>query len=197
MTCSKCGRDKDLSEFSPKQTSSRGKSLGSQARPVHSWCKRCLRKERQNTTMRRRKEGRCHCGRIPRLGKRSCLKCSSYSVGRLKSLNREQFDRLLQAQNNRCLICQTTTPVNCWCLDHDHQSGKIRGVVCHLCNLTIGLAKEDIFRLQRCLAYLRFHKHLIRHDVGTTIAGVYPQGGLFPDQLKKILGRTAEVTHDQ
>ena len=39
-------------------------------------------------------------------------------------------------------------------IDHDHTTGKFRGVVCRCCNLAIGHAKENQARLRACADYL-------------------------------------------
>ena len=42
-------------------------------------------------------------------------------------------------------------------IDHDHSTGKIRGVICHSCNVALGHAKDSIDVLGYLLAYLRNH----------------------------------------
>ena len=39
-------------------------------------------------------------------------------------------------------------------VDHDHETGKIRGLLCSNCNVAIGLLEEDISRMQSMIAYL-------------------------------------------
>lgn len=46
---------------------------------------------------------------------------------------------LLIAQENRCAACRTDTPgKHGWQTDHDHKTGKVRGILCVRCNTTIG-----------------------------------------------------------
>jgi len=40
------------------------------------------------------------------------------------------------------------------CVDHDHKTGRIRGLVCHACNVALGLAKDDPAVLQGLIDYL-------------------------------------------
>lgn len=68
------------------------------------------------------------------------------------SLDRE---RLLTEQNNLCKICSTDIPGGRgWCLDHDHNSKEIRGVLCHSCNLMLGHSKDNIDILKKAIEYL-------------------------------------------
>lgn len=63
---------------------------------------------------------------------------------------------LLRSQGNRCAICGSSTPggVRDWHTDHDHETGRIRGILCHACNMTLGQSRENIDRLLACVAYL-------------------------------------------
>lgn len=42
-------------------------------------------------------------------------------------------------------------------VDHDHTTGKIRGLLCMKCNRALGLLKDSIFVLEKLLAYRRQH----------------------------------------
>ncbi|MFE9026204.1 endonuclease domain-containing protein [Streptomyces iakyrus] len=39
-------------------------------------------------------------------------------------------------------------------IDHDHVSGRVRGVLCHSCNLALGHFKDDVERIRRAALYL-------------------------------------------
>jgi hypothetical protein len=48
---------------------------------------------------------------------------------------------MLEAQGNMCALCGTDTPAgrhNVWNSDHDHKTGKARGMLCNSCNTTLG-----------------------------------------------------------
>lgn len=64
------------------------------------------------------------------------------------------YYRMLSAQNNGCAIYGTTTPVNgrgniFFDVDHDHTTGRVRGLLCRDCNVTVGVVekKQDKIRL--------------------------------------------------
>lgn len=59
---------------------------------------------------------------------------------------------MTSAQENACAICKGTTST--LCIDHDHSSGVVRGLLCSNCNTGIGLFKDDPTRLSNAIAYL-------------------------------------------
>lgn len=87
-----------------------------------------------------------------------------YSLINKYGLTVKQYVHLLDDQNGRCKICQTIirgtyeTPTGRTklraCVDHDHGSSTIRGLLCHNCNVGIGLFKESIRNLASAIVYL-------------------------------------------
>lgn len=69
----------------------------------------------------------------------------------------EQFDALLEQQSGGCAICRTTTvPTRGnWHVDHCHETGRVRGILCHGCNVALGHLKDRIDLLEAAIAYLR------------------------------------------
>ena len=68
----------------------------------------------------------------------------------------EDYDKMFQEQNGRCLICgseQNGKKKN-FCVDHDHETGKVRGLLCHNCNVTVGLMKDSPSLLRQAADYL-------------------------------------------
>lgn len=73
----------------------------------------------------------------------------------------EQYDMMIKMQNGLCAICEELETakhqngiVKQLSVDHNHKSGKIRGLLCHRCNLSIGLLKEDRKIFINALKYL-------------------------------------------
>ena len=57
--------------------------------------------------------------------------------------------------NQLCAMCGgTPTRAEGWHVDHDHETGGIRGVLCSRCNHAIGLLDEDPQRLRAAADYL-------------------------------------------
>jgi hypothetical protein len=67
----------------------------------------------------------------------------------------EEFRDMLAAQGHRCAICATPAPRGKgWHVDHCHDTGTVRGVLCSLCNVGIGCLGEDPIRFRAAIAYL-------------------------------------------
>jgi hypothetical protein len=70
----------------------------------------------------------------------------------------EYYNKLLEEQGNACAICGSTSSniksTDNFLIDHNHKTGEVRGLLCNYCNLTLGNAKENITRLQKCAEYL-------------------------------------------
>jgi hypothetical protein len=79
------------------------------------------------------------------------------------------LEKVLDRQAGRCAICQLAW-TDCFpakrsrhrsmflhylCIDHDHKTGRVRGLLCNSCNTAIGLLEEDEARCYRAVAYLR------------------------------------------
>ena len=67
------------------------------------------------------------------------------------------YEEMLKAQNGACAICLGVPNGRDLCIDHNHETGKVRSLLCDLCNRTLGQAGDDPILLERMAAYLRFH----------------------------------------
>lgn len=69
----------------------------------------------------------------------------------------EDYDKMLMRQNGKCAICATREPGGSgkhFMVDHDHSTGKVRGLLCGRCNRGIGILDEDTGRLLSAVEYL-------------------------------------------
>jgi len=75
------------------------------------------------------------------------------------NMSLEDYDRLLKKQGGGCAICHTTTPVGKgrYHVDHDHDTGKVRGLLCATCNQGIGLLKDSSAVCIAAASYLKGH----------------------------------------
>jgi hypothetical protein len=96
---------------------------------------------------RRRRNGR---NETPEARRRWTLK-------KLYGMTQADYDALLVSQDGKCAICQTDSPGgpgNKFHVDHDHATGRVRGLLCHHCNTGLGNLYDDPVRLRAALRYL-------------------------------------------
>lgn len=120
------------------------------APPGQKWCARC-QAFRRVTSFALLKEGRRAA---------YCLPCQrSYNQERRIRLSWgltwEEYEQLLDGQGGRCAICEGQPRKNALCVDHDHKTGEIRGLLCKRCNhRLLGAANDDPARLRKAADYL-------------------------------------------
>jgi len=68
-------------------------------------------------------------------------------------LTEEEYNNMVLSQNNLCAICNKPSNKTLH-IDHDHVTGRVRGLLCSNCNLGIGLLEEDLVVLNRAIEYL-------------------------------------------
>lgn len=74
----------------------------------------------------------------------------------------DDYDNLLKKQNGVCALClkkETALqykggPVRSLNVDHDHRTGKVRGLLCRNCNVALGLLYDDLELFRRIIVYL-------------------------------------------
>ena len=70
----------------------------------------------------------------------------------------KDYDRMFVEQNGKCKICGTEKVGNKQCgrfnIDHDHKTNKVRGLLCHSCNLLLDNGKDDPKILMAAAQYL-------------------------------------------
>lgn len=97
-----------------------------------------------------------------------CKRCSSMkNIESTYGITIEDYENMRKAQNYCCAICgthedtintrgiKTKNRYRQLVIDHNHHTGKVRGLLCHDCNLILGNAKDDIARLTSAITYLR------------------------------------------
>lgn len=78
----------------------------------------------------------------------------------------EKYHEMLEAQGARCAICHTDKPGGrgCFPVDHDHATGKVRGLLCDNCNNMLGRAKDNPATLRQGANYLEQHAQLTKGE---------------------------------
>jgi len=122
--CTICNAEKPLTEFSEDRGSPDGH---------HSWCKLCRNKAAR--------------GRYSKLQRQTTVK-------RRYGVTMEDVEALRVVQSGRCAICSVPFAETRPCIDHDHDSGAVRGLLCIRCNTGLGMFGDDLDLLKRAADYL-------------------------------------------
>ncbi len=140
-TCNICNQTKPLSEF--YQTIRNGEPYG-----YHGKCKSCYVKKQQE--------------------KYDSIKKRDENLKRVYGIGIQEYNTLLEQQNHRCAICESIDPkgrksgrgggVDVFYVDHDHKTGKVRGLLCNICNRTMGYIGENSGVLEEMIKYLQKHQ---------------------------------------
>lgn len=65
----------------------------------------------------------------------------------------QEYLNILSRQNNKCVICESDFSTIKACVDHCHDTKKIRGILCHNCNVAIGHLKHNPELLRKAAIY--------------------------------------------
>lgn len=155
--CNRCKVDKSTVEFQRNKQTKDG---------LQDWCKPCISEyrkeyrrsnldkflvvEREYAAQRRKK----NLPLVQDIHRRSHLK-TTYNI------TLEQYEQMFTQQNYACKIClvpfelqvqvsRTKLPY----VDHDHNTGVVRGLLCSTCNAMLGMAKDNPLLLQAAIEYL-------------------------------------------
>ena len=85
------------------------------------------------------------------------------SILRQYGMTKEQYESLLIQQGGVCAVCGKGPRGNSrnglsLVVDHNHQTGAVRGLLCSVCNKVLGLFEEDEILLENAIQYLRRHR---------------------------------------
>ena len=137
---------------------------------LNSWCKKCHRKfdsvyrrsEKRKISLQRyshSEKGRQSQKRYAATVNGNC-KRKNNSLKSKYSITLERYNQMLVTQDGVCAVCgRPETAKNKWglrqlCVDHDHKTGRIRGLLCDGCNRMMGHARENVATLLAAGIYL-------------------------------------------
>lgn len=92
---------------------------------------------------------------------KSKKKTRDNELKRKYNLTRDEYNNLFLLQNYNCgnLKCDSNLKIKISHVDHNHETGKVRGLLCNNCNMSLGLLKEDCNKLQGLIDYIEKHKN--------------------------------------
>lgn len=134
--CSKCGVRKERSKFYKDSARNDG---------ITAYCKDCKLKINNNWRENNPEE--------MKQSQRRTRRKSTYGV------SSEDYDKMLIDQNNECAICHKTIGYEA-SVDHNHDTGQVRGLLCNVCNTGIGMLQDSPSILRAAAEYLEKYEKL-------------------------------------
>lgn len=90
---------------------------------------------------------------------RGRLAMRKVNLKRSYGISLEQYEEMLERQNGVCAVCERKCSVHPnLSVDHDHVTGKVRGLLCNKCNTALGKLRHDPKILRRAIAYLGLYR---------------------------------------
>ncbi len=98
---------------------------------------------------------------------RNCDRYTEESKLRQRKITKEEYLQLIKKQDNKCAICfqeesviqRKDRSISALSIDHDHVTGKIRGLLCARCNRALGGFKDSEERLLSAINYIRLNNY--------------------------------------
>lgn len=159
--CSKCGKEKPFSEYHLK----RGKPQP-ECKPCRSayMAELYINNKDREKALRKAwydKNKEKVCARLKKNRQENLHEERLRSRLRRRGMTLKEYQQKMVDQNNCCEICHSEFGADAYknsYIDHNHQTGQFRGLLCSQCNTSLGLLKEDESRFEKCIAYLRKYK---------------------------------------
>lgn len=170
-TCTKCGVEKPLDQFSRNSRASDGRQ--SQCKACFAAYRKVYREANKEKIVAQQK-----AYRAANAEKESARKKAHYEVNREQyvtqqkahklraryGLTVEQYDAMVEGAGGVCEICKQPPPTTSIApnrvlhVDHDHVTGEVRGLLCSACNRSIGLIGDE--NLAKAAAYVEADRDL-------------------------------------
>ena len=123
-------------------------------------CSKC-RKRKWNSEFN--KDKNCSDGLFTQCKECRNISGRKYDLKSRYKITEKDYELMLKSQNRICLICDQPETVKLngdirqLCVDHNHRTGKVRGLLCSSCNVMLGKAKDDPKILQKGANYIEQH----------------------------------------
>ncbi len=142
--CSRCELTKELEAFSKRTGSKDG---------YCAWCRACMRQYRADNKDHinaRQKKYRDKNREHVRASDRTRSRRTTLAKYGLTVFD---YAEMVEAQDGLCIICDTK-PKDKLVVDHCHDTGEVRGLLCRQCNAGLGQLKDDVRILKAAIVYL-------------------------------------------
>ena len=137
-TCTMCGAEKPTSSFRSRS--------GSMRHLLKSRCNECLKREHKRWVDDNPEKVRGYRERDPWTLVKRCAR---------RNISPEQLIAAYEKQEECCAICKKEIEIIDSAIDHNHETGEFRGVLCKQCNRGLGMFLDSPFILKNALEYLQ------------------------------------------
>lgn len=154
-TCSVCGNTKPQSDF---YSHSGRQCKACKVQRARTW---------QQANRERRNAWATEYGKRPEVRQRIATyqrryNAENYDADRQRArtflrkygLTVADYDAMMLKQDGRCATCRQAAPLH---VDHDHNTGRVRGLLCKGCNVALGMVRDDQDTLRSLIGYLDTH----------------------------------------
>jgi hypothetical protein len=134
--CNRCNTTKSCEDFHKQTASPDGYTV---------WCKSCAREHKQNNKEHIRNK----------------------DLLRKYGISHQDYLDMLNKQDGKCAVCGLPETQNIHgklCVDHNHETGKVRGLLCNPCNKALGLAMDSAEILYNLYKY-KLHHDEVDYDI--------------------------------
>jgi hypothetical protein len=146
--CRECKANKLLDEFWNLSNSADGK---------RALCIECMSKQHNEYVAQKMAEDPSFNGkRIKKWRDDHPDNSKKRSLWNKYRLRIHEYDAILEAQQWKCAICDELLLDDCD-VDHNHKTGKVRGIIHHGCNMAIGILKDSPYLCRKAAEYLEKH----------------------------------------
>lgn len=139
-TCKKCGVEKPESDFYESYTRKR----------TLSQCKECVKKSVKECAERNSEKRKTY---RKEYWKNNRVRLRNYRLLKVYGISQEAYEEIYQSQSGLCAICKK--PFDVLAVDHCHETGQVRGLLCTFCNTALGGFFDSILALESAIDYLK------------------------------------------
>lgn len=117
---------------------------GALQHPEHKKCAKCKKEKMASEFIK-------HYHTSTGLGS-YCLLChAEINIASKYGMSPETLKKFKKDRNNQCEVCGSKKSI---VVDHNHETGVVRGLLCNNCNAALGFVEEDTYRLANLADYL-------------------------------------------
>jgi hypothetical protein len=126
--------------------------------PGRRWCQTC--RDRHSAWYAKIPKGTCpKCRERPSMPwRRECVECYDRLLQQQYGIDGVEYARLHEKQKGVCAVCAKPSQGRRLAVDHDHATGRVRGLLCNRCNTTLGLLEDSPELIGRLREYVKAHR---------------------------------------